>query len=244
MLAENVNSASAGLQEKSWSSELLLLSLRCHRIAMVQRAESRKGLNLAFTRRANFCGTTCWRDPSPVQDASGPHGTTEVCNAHKTSLREVKYRWHPWHGKTVLVRGEACRGGHVVLQCVRDELKGFPTLEIPEWMFDSRVCSRMYSTAFPHVDCASLLALKHLISAATGSSELNVVQAQHPGKSGDADAQNVSVQNPSRQIVFSTREASRVTSRSTTEDGPTAGQDAERILAAPPLPRREKGAER
>ena len=142
---------------------------------------------------------------APGRNAGAPCCTTEVCNAHKTSLREVKYRWHPWHGKAVLVRGEACRGGRVVLQCVRDELKGFPTLEIPEWMFDSRVCSRMYSTAFPHVDCASLLALKRLISAATGSSELNVVQAQHPGKSGDADAQNVSVQNPSRRIVFSTR---------------------------------------
>src|SRR6516165_10278308 len=28
---------------------------------MVQPAESRKGLNLAFTRRANFCCTTSWR---------------------------------------------------------------------------------------------------------------------------------------------------------------------------------------
>ena len=84
--------------------------------------------------------------PAPGQNAGGPCCTTEVCNAHKTSLREVKYRWHPWHGKTVLVRGEACRGARVVLQCVRDELKGFPTLEIPEWMFDSCVCSRMYST--------------------------------------------------------------------------------------------------
>ena len=28
---------------------------------MVQPAESRKGLNLVFTRRANFCCTTCWR---------------------------------------------------------------------------------------------------------------------------------------------------------------------------------------
>src|SRR6516164_1374902 len=61
MLAENVNRASAGLQERVWSSELLLLSLRCHRIAMVQPAESRKGLNLAFARSANFCCTTCWR---------------------------------------------------------------------------------------------------------------------------------------------------------------------------------------
>jgi hypothetical protein len=29
------------------------------------------------------------------------------------------------------------------LQCVRDELKGFPTLEIPEWMFDSHLCGQM-----------------------------------------------------------------------------------------------------
>jgi len=28
---------------------------------MVQPAESRKGLNLALARRANFCSTTCWR---------------------------------------------------------------------------------------------------------------------------------------------------------------------------------------
>jgi hypothetical protein len=28
---------------------------------MVQPAESRKGLNLAFTRTANFCRTTSWR---------------------------------------------------------------------------------------------------------------------------------------------------------------------------------------
>jgi hypothetical protein len=43
------------------SSEKLLLSLGCHRITMVQPAESRKRLNLAFTRRANFCSTTCCR---------------------------------------------------------------------------------------------------------------------------------------------------------------------------------------
>src|SRR5215831_18411319 len=39
----------------------LVFSLRSHRIAMVQPAESRKGLNLAFAHSANFCCTTCWR---------------------------------------------------------------------------------------------------------------------------------------------------------------------------------------
>src|SRR5215469_13585895 len=48
-------------RRRVWSSELLLLRLRCHRIAMVQPAESRKGLNLTAAHRANFFCTTCWR---------------------------------------------------------------------------------------------------------------------------------------------------------------------------------------
>jgi hypothetical protein len=98
--------------------------------------------------------------------------TTEVRDTHKTAFREVAYRYHPWHGQRVLVRGEARRSGGVVLQCVRDELKGFPTLEIPEWMFNSRVCGRMKPAEFPYVDCATLSALKYLLSTATESSEL------------------------------------------------------------------------
>src|SRR5690349_17428851 len=36
-------------------------NLRCHRITMVQPAESRKGLNRIFSLRANCCRPTCWR---------------------------------------------------------------------------------------------------------------------------------------------------------------------------------------
>ena len=50
----------AGFQ-KEFVSEKQLLNLRCHRITMMQATESRKGLNLPFKRRANFCRPTCWR---------------------------------------------------------------------------------------------------------------------------------------------------------------------------------------
>ena len=133
----------------------------------------------------------------------------------------------------MLVRGEARRGGSIVLQCVRDELKGFPTLEIPEWMFDSNLCGRMKPAEMPRVDCAALLALKHLLSAATECSQQGMVQAQHDSSSsGDADAQTVSVQEPSRRVVFFPCEAPRVASRSAAENGPTASQDAEGIPAS------------
>jgi hypothetical protein len=125
---------------------------------------------------------------------------------------------------------------------VRNELQKSPALEIPEWMFDCRACDRMKPTKFPYVDYAALLALEHLLSATTGPSERGVIQAQHhSSSSGDADAQIDSVEDPSRRVVFSTREAPRVTSGSAAEDGPTAGQDAERIFAATPHGRRTGG---
>src|SRR6516225_1833209 len=61
MLAKTRTVPRPDCKKRVWSSELLLLILRCHLITMVQPAESRKGLNLASTRRANFCCTTCWR---------------------------------------------------------------------------------------------------------------------------------------------------------------------------------------
>ena len=181
---------------------------------------------------------------NPATSADAPRCTTEARNTHKTAFREITYRWHPWHGQRVLVRGAAHRGGSIVLQCVRDERKGFPTLEIPEWMFNANLCDRMKPAETPRVDCAALLALKHLLSAATECSQQDMVQAQHDSSSsGDADAQAVSAQEPSRRVVFSSSEAARVAHRSTAKDGPTVGQDVERTLA-PPLRGHDTGGGR
>ena len=48
-------------RKRVWSSEKFLLSLRSHRITMVQPAESRRGMNLGFSLSANCCRPTCWR---------------------------------------------------------------------------------------------------------------------------------------------------------------------------------------
>lgn len=105
---------------------------------------------------------------------------------------------------------------------------------------DSRVdvrCRRlgeMKSTELPYVDCAALLGLKHLLLAATGSSERDVVQTQHhSGSAGGADAEALAVPTPSERVVFSTRGNPRVTCRGAAEDDSPTGQDAERTLAAP-----------
>jgi len=62
----------------------------------------------------------------------------------------------------VLVRGEARRGGIIVLQCVRDGLKEFSSLEIPEWMFDSHLCDQMKPTESPRVRTFGFEELSHV----------------------------------------------------------------------------------
>ncbi len=120
----------------------------------------------------------------------------------KLGFREVEYRWHPLHGQRVAVCGESRRGSLVLLRCVRDELQGCRTLEIPEWMFDAAVCGQMTSTELPLVECAALLALKHLLSTATRPSERDVVQAQHQsGSAGGADAEALAVPTPSERVT-------------------------------------------
>lgn len=61
MFAENVSRALAGLQEKAFGDQKIVPEARLPRITMVQPAESRQGLNLAYSCRANFCRPTCWR---------------------------------------------------------------------------------------------------------------------------------------------------------------------------------------
>jgi len=88
-------------RRRVWSLELLLLSLRCHGIAMVQPAESRKGLNLVFTRRANFCCTTCWRvlresKMSPVFMVQLDNATPIILNREKAVTFGTLGTLAPW----------------------------------------------------------------------------------------------------------------------------------------------------
>ena len=92
---------------------------------------------------------------------------------------------------------------------------------------------------------AALLALKHLLSAATESSERDVVQAQHDSSSsGDADAQAVSVQEPVKASCFlHPAKLPELPAEVRQKMVRLLGQDAERTLAAP-LHGRETGGGR
>src|SRR5271167_2071752 len=88
---------------------------------MVQPAESRKGLNLAFTLRVNFCRPTCWRvlresKMSPVLmvvEQVGKHQPFEmplIQNDHVIQ-QVASATSHPAFSNTVLPRTAKGRAG-------------------------------------------------------------------------------------------------------------------------------------
>src|ERR1700688_2269127 len=62
--------------------------------------------------------------------------TTRFENAHRTVLREVLYRHHPWFGRRVCIHGTVDKAGYVVFRCTLGGSQSDRWLEVPAWMFD------------------------------------------------------------------------------------------------------------
>ena len=151
----------------------------------------------------------------------GPGYTTEGSNTHKTETREVRYVWHPWYQRRVLVRGTRKRYGATVLQCTLEE-REFPVLELPEWMFDLSACSYLNIAVAARVSCGSLRALKTLLESFVRADAQAVIEAQHhPFPSGGADARQTD-RNADR-AVQAVPPSSASSSRGQTENDPSTG---------------------
>ena len=93
--------------------------------------------------------------------------TTRLENAHRTALREVLYRYHPWFGRHVCVHGTIDKADGVVFRCALDRSQADRWLEVPAWMFDRTACpDELRLTPEPLVSAASLAALSALLDLA------------------------------------------------------------------------------
>ena len=93
--------------------------------------------------------------------------TTTFENAHRTALREVLYRHHPWFGRRVCVHGAVDKADDVVFRCTLDGSQADHWLEVPAWMFDRTACpDAELLTAQPFVSIDALAALSALLDLA------------------------------------------------------------------------------
>jgi len=148
--------------------------------------------------------------PSPVQDELCPGNTSRQSNTHSTELREIRYPWHPWRGRSVWIYGAFVKSGWALYRCSLEQNQKARLFEIPQWMFDSGACCRVHRAEQPAVDSAALLELKLLLHRTRSPGRDLVVQAQHHSSPGGADA----------RIGESTEGfANRVVSPATTDSG-------------------------
>ncbi len=219
-----------------------------HNDGAARRASER--IESCFRPQSEFLLHDLLACPSPIQDESGPHGTSRQRNTHNIESREVHYPWHPWHARTVAVHEAFTRNGRAVCRCGADENPGIRLLEIPQWMFDSVACCRMRLAAVPTVSCGALLDLKALLRCASFPDSAVVLQGQHRSllSPGGADARTTNpAESRSIQTISSAPEApvlAGAASGNQTKNSTVAGPTAARAHRKSPRLRQQKGGKR
>lgn len=107
----------------------------------------------------------------------------------KFELREVRYPWHRWFGRSIETRragGVHCDTAYL---CKLPEAPPWTMLvEVPKWMFDAAECGSMRIENTPFVDCTVLRGLNRTIAEQRASLGPAVIQPQLSRKSGNGGA--------------------------------------------------------
>ena len=117
--------------------------------------------------------------------------TSRQRNTHRTELRQVRYPWHPWFGRSVTVYEALTKGGHVICRCGFDDRRNDRSLEVPAWMFEPAACDHLRLTATPFVDSQALIELKAALQTALRA---DVLQAPVLRQYSDRRANHVTKQ--------------------------------------------------
>ncbi len=157
--------------------------------------------------------------------------------------RRLCYPWHPWHGCTILTRPAGGARADVTYFCKLPEAPVDAMLvEIPRWMFDAAQCAGMRCEEVPHVDCATMRALKRTIAEQRASVTVRaaVIQPQLARQAGNGDTDGNDTQtkaNRSAGAVQRTAHGSAV-ERSRGTHARRSGQTARAAPAqrSPPRP--------
>jgi hypothetical protein len=102
-------------------------------------------------------------------------------STHKTAKGKVAYRWHPLFGKKVPVIRRTLVEGK---EYVHIEMRGNFSRELPSWMLDDAICSRM-DTGAPRLSIDGLRELAEVLRA-----DLVALPSVSKAKSGHEEKSN------------------------------------------------------
>jgi len=93
--------------------------------------------------------------------ACGGSITSMIHTARRSEVRVVRYRWHPFFNKEVLVRWRVRSANG--FQCFAPGDEQSTSVLVPSWMFDAEICASMKQLPGARVSVFALIALRHLL---------------------------------------------------------------------------------
>ena len=137
----------------------------------------------------------------------------------------MRYSWHPWYGRRVIVQGIRHRHGVKVFFCTADGEREFPVLEVPEWMFGPVVCGRPERGEVTRIDGGALREVQALLDSVRPAEKEVMLEDQHHSRvAGGADAKQTKVE--SVRALPADSPDSGGPPRSPSEDDSPGGADA------------------
>lgn len=132
--------------------------------------------------------------------------TTRRFDTHNTEIREVRYPWHPWYGRQVVVFDTVRKQGMPICRCSLEPADGNRSVEVPEWMFDVSVCTHMRLMPSPMASTQALFELKQLLSRSLLEQDDVMMQAEHSSlfNTGGADAASFDATSSATELVSDT----------------------------------------
>ena len=164
------------------------------------------------------------------------HDTTQQHKTHISKYQKVYYPWHPWYGRSVLIRGTLVRRDRVVFRCTIDDDLSSKSLEVPQWMFDRAMCCGMRLVDTPVLGVCELHALKALLdhASATTGEDLRQNQQCLSTPKGDVDVKAEKASPPSSTGSLSSTSNRTPVVNATNENSAAHDSAAGTTAAQPP----------
>ena len=194
-----------GIEGRSWKGRDALLGVQQASHSSFSRRNCRGELALhpVVSGNSDRPCFTLHRDRSsatarPASDGSAPRGRTTERNTPKHEELVVRYPWHPLYGSKVFIRKSVTKDGLPRYRCGLPNQENCSGFEMPQWMFDSVLCSSMRVREDPLVDCFALQELEALLSRFTCRSVVSQqVQGHHCAKNSNKETAHEKISEPS-----------------------------------------------
>jgi hypothetical protein len=96
-------------------------------------------------------------------DGCVPNDTSQQQNTHIGEPGGIYYAWHPWYERKVRLHATLVKRGRAVGRCSLEDVQPFRILDVPLWMMDPAVCSKIRAASSRVASVESLRELKALL---------------------------------------------------------------------------------